>query len=207
MSILCARLGTVLLAAHQVVLDLNAFVYQVPNGISYATVIRVGQSAGRNSVPQVKRAANASLWICLGFMTIAATVFAAFGKFWAGLYTNSPAVVVAAAPIFVICAFLLMGDTLFVVLASAMTGIGDTKTPMFVSLVWNWGIGMPLAYLLAFHYRYALHGLWIGRGVGSVGAGVSLLALWRMRLGREARSVGRPRLSLLGELPAIDRAV
>jgi MATE family multidrug resistance protein len=60
-SILCARLGTILLAAHQVVLDLNAFVYQVPLGLAYATVTRVGQSAGRNSLPEVRRATNASL--------------------------------------------------------------------------------------------------------------------------------------------------
>ena len=197
LSILCARLGTVLLAAHQVVLDLNAFVYQVPNGISYATIIRVGQSAGRNSLPEVKRATGASLWICLGFMTVAATVFAAFGKFWAGLYTNSPAVVLAAAPLFVICGFLLMADSLFVVLSSAMTGIGDTRTPMLVSLVWNWGIGMPLAYALAFRYGYSLHGLWIGRAVASVGAGLSLLALWRMRLRREGQAAGRPSLNLV----------
>jgi multidrug resistance protein, MATE family len=207
MSILCARLGTVLLAAHQVVLDLNAFVYQVPNGISYATIIRVGQSAGRNSAPEVKRAANASLWLCLGFMAIAATVFAAFAKFWAGLYTNSGAVVTAAAPIFLICAFLLMGDTLFVVLASALTGIGDTRTPLLVSLVWNWGIGMPLAYVLAFHFGYALEGLWVGRAVGSVGAGASLFFCWRLRLRKEAQPDRRPSLSMLPSLPAIDRAV
>lgn len=205
MSILCARLGTVLLAAHQVVLDLNAFVYQVPNGISYATIIRVGQSAGRNSLPQVKRAASASLWLCLGFMAIAATVFAAFAKFWASLYTNSGAVVAAAAPIFLICAFLLMGDTLFVVLASALTGLGDTRTPLLVSLVWNWGIGMPLAYLLAFHYGQSLHGLWIGRGVGSVGGGVSLLLFWRLRLRRESQAHRRPALSVLQSISAADR--
>ncbi len=207
MTILCARLGTILVAAQQVVLDLNAFVYQVPNGISYATIIRVGQSAGRNSAPEVKRAANASLWLCLGFMTIAATVFAAFAKFWAGLYTNSGVVVTAAAPIFLICAFLLMGDTLFVVLASALTGIGDTRTPLLVSLVWNWGIGMPLAYVLAFHFGYALKGLWLGRAVGSVGAGISLFVFWRLRLRKEAQPDRRPSLSLLGSLPTIDRAV
>src|SRR5579875_3233870 len=103
LSIICARLGTVLLAAQQVVLDLNAFVYQVSAGLSYATIVRVGQSAGRNSLVQVRRSANASLWLGLGFMLIASTVFAAFAKFWAGLYTNSSAVVTAAIPIFIIC--------------------------------------------------------------------------------------------------------
>lgn len=202
LSILCSRLGTVLLAAHQVVLDLNAFVYQVPNGMSYATIIRVGQSAGRNNLTQVKRAATASLWLCLGFMAIAATVFAAGARFWAGLYTNSPEVVAAAAPIFGICAFLLLGDTLFVVLASALTGLGDTRTPLFVSLLWNWGIGMPLAYLLGFHYGMTLRGLWIGRSVGSVGSGLSLLFLWRWKLRRNVEAERVPSLNLLATAPA-----
>lgn len=202
MSILCSRLGTVLLAAHQVVLDLNAFVYQVPNGMSYATIIRVGQSAGRNNLGQVKRATTASLWLCLGFMAIAATVFAAAAKFWAGLYTNSHEVVLAAAPIFTICAFVLLGDTLFVVLASALTGLGDTRTPLLVSLLFNWGIGMPLAYLLGFHYGLSLRGLWIGRGVGSVGSGLGLLLFWRWKLHRSVQAQRRPSLNLLVTAPA-----
>ena len=197
LSIIGARLGTVLLAAQQVVLDLNAFVYQVPAGLSYATIVRVGQSAGRSSLPQVKRATNASLWLGLGFMLIASTVFAAFAKFWAGLYTNSSAVVTAAIPIFVICAFALMGDTLFVLLSGALTGVGDTRSPMFVSLIWNWGIGAPLSYLLAFKFGYALRGLWLGRCAASVGTGLSLLVLWRMRLKREAHDPHRARLNLL----------
>ena len=62
MSILCARLGSTLLAAHQVTLDLNAFVYMVPTGLSYAAMIRVGQAAVRNSLRQVKLAAPRSDW-------------------------------------------------------------------------------------------------------------------------------------------------
>ena len=196
-SILCARLGTVLLAAHQVVLDLNAFVYQVPAGLSYATIVRVGQSAGRDNLAQVKRATNASLWLGLGFMLIAATVFAAFAKFWAGLYTNSAAVVAVAAPIFLICSFALMGDTLFVLLSSTLTGLGDTRTPLLISLIWNWGIGAPLAYLLAFKAGWNLEGLWVGRLVASVGTGVTILVVWRARLRRESQDARPARLNLL----------
>ena len=199
-SILCARLGTVLLAAHQVVLDLNAFVYQVSAGLSYATIVRVGQSAGRDSLPQVQRATRASLWLGLGFMLIASTVFAAFGHFWAGLYTNSPAVVNAATPIFVFCAFALMGDTLFVLLSSAFTGLGDTRTPLIISLIWNWGIGAPLAYALTFRFGMALHGLWIGRTTASVGTGLTIFVLWKLRMQREVRAPRHARLNVLSSV-------
>ncbi len=197
MSIICARFGTVLLAAHQVVLDLQAFVYQVPAGLSYATIVRVGQSAGRDSLSEVRRATNASLLLAMGFMTFAATAFAVFGRFWAGLYTNSPAVVVAGAPIFAVCGFMLMGDALYVILESALTGLGDTKTPMTMTLVWNWGIGVPLGYLLAFPLGHSLMGLWIGRAVGSVGAGVTAAVVWRVRMRRLASGTRPARLNLL----------
>ena len=188
LSILCARLGEVLLAAQQVVLDLNAFVYQVPGGLSYATIVRTGQAAGRNNESEVRRAANASLLLGLGFMTVAGTAFAVFSHTWASLYTNSPEVVTASQPIFTICAFLLMSDTAFVILASALTGLGDTRTPMLVSLVCNWGIGMTLAYVLTFHLHQSLRGLWIGRAAGSMASALVLLVVWRVRLARASRT-------------------
>jgi MATE family multidrug resistance protein len=205
MSILCARLGTILLAVHQVVLDLNAFVYQVPQGLSYATVTRVGQCAGRNSVPEVRRAANASLLLGLGFMIVAATTFAVFSHTWAGMYTNSQEVVRAAAPIFTLCAFGLLGDTTFVMLASALTGLGDTRTPMIVSLVWNWGIGMPLAYALAFHFGMSLKGLWLGRIVGSVGTAITIVIVWQVKLRADRRSFQSKQLNLLPTLSVVER--
>ena len=198
LSIFCARLGATLLAAHQVTLDLNAFVYQIAAGLSYATIIRVGQAAGRNNLEQVRRAARASLLLGLGFMLVAAVVFAAFAHLWARLYTNSEAVVVAAVPLFSICAFLLLGDTAFVLLAAALTGLGDTRTPLVVSLIWNWGIGMPVSYSLAFHQGLALRGLWLGRAVASVGGGLTMLALWRWRMQRASGSVP-VNLSLLAQ--------
>ena len=197
MSIICARFGEVLLAAHQVVLDLQAFVYQVPAGVGYATIVRVGQAAGRDSLTQVRRAAQASVLLALGFMVVAATLFAVFGRFWAGLYTNSHTVVMTAAPIFFVCGFMLMGDALYVILESALTGLGDTKTPMFMTLFWNWGVGVPLGYLLAFHLGYSLKGLWIGRAVGSVGAGLTAAVVWRLRMRSLASGTRPARLNLL----------
>ncbi len=197
LSILCARLGATLLAAHQVLLDLNALVYQVPAGLSYATIVRVGQSAGRNNLTQVRYAARASLLLGLGFMFVAATVFAVFAHRWASLYTNSPVVVADAVPIFKLCALLLLSDTTFVLLAASLTGLGDTRTPLAVSLFWNWGIGMPVAYLLTFHAGFGLQGLWIGRAGASVGTAALLFYLWRRRIHQAA---AKPETSLAQQI-------
>lgn len=185
MAVLCARLGSTLLAAHQVTLDVNAFAFMVPTGLAYAAMIRVGQAAGRNNLKQVKLAASATLVLALGFGIIAAACFILLAHPLAALYTNDPLVVRAAAPLFYLCALLILSDTCFVVFASAMTGLGDTRTPMWVSIVCNWCLGMPLSYVLAFPLGYGLHGLWIGRGVASLLGGAALTVAWYSRMRRE----------------------
>jgi len=182
LSILCARLGPVLLAANQVLIDLTALVFQLSVGLGYATVVRVGQSAGRNDGPGVSRAARVSLIFGATLMLGAGLLFAGLSHRWAALYTNSSAVVASATPLFKLCAFTLVTDTTLVLLASALTGIGDTRTPMLASLVWNWLIGMPLAFVLVTHAHFGLLGLWLGRSVGSLGMALTLLFLWQRRL-------------------------
>jgi MATE family multidrug resistance protein len=173
------------LAAHQVTLDVNAFAFMVPTGLAYAALIRVGQAAGRNNLRQVQLSANASLTLAVGFSVLAAAFFIVFAHPLAALYTNDSHVVHAAMPLFYLCGVLILFDTCFVVFASAMTGLGDTRTPMWVSIVCNWGLGMPLSYVLAFPMGYGLHGLWIGRAVASVAGGLALTVRWYSRMRQE----------------------
>jgi MATE family multidrug resistance protein len=182
MSILCAQLGATLLAAHQVVLDLDAFVYMAPLGLSYATAVRVGQSAGRNNVWQVRRAAKASLILGLSYIAIAGTIFVSFPQTWAAFYTNDPKVVTAAIPIILLCGVIQLGDAAGILLAGALVGIGDTRTPLIVNAIWSWAIGMPLAYILAFNCGFALKGLWFGRLLAAVGSSLTLPIVWQLRL-------------------------
>ena len=196
MSVVCARLGTTLLAAHQVVLDLDAFVYMVPLGLSYATIIRVGQSAGQASLTGVRRSANASLFLGMGYIAIASLLFAGFPKYWAGLYTTDPAVVAAAAPIFLICGFLQLGDAANVLFSAALTGLGDTRTPFLANTALYWLVGMPLSYYLAFYTPLSLNGLWLGRGVAAVLTGIAMAVAWSYRLQQASGTTAQSRAHL-----------
>ncbi len=202
MSILCARLGSTLLAAHQVTLDLNAFVFMVPTGLAYAAMIRVGQAAGRNSLRQVRLAANTALSLALGFSVLAAVLFIVFARPLASVYTNDPSVISAAIPLFYLCSLMILGDTCFVIFASSMTGLGDTRTPLWTSIACNWMVGMPFAYLLAFPMGYGVRGLWIGRAVASVTSGVALTARWYTRMHREQNAEQTHSLQLATPLHA-----
>ncbi len=197
MSILCARLGMQLLAAHQVVLDLDALVFMVPSGLSYATVVRVGQSAGRNDVSQVIRSAKASLLLAMGYIVVAASLFAGFPHLWGSLYTNDPSVVAAAEPIFLICAFIQLGDAAGVIYSAALSALGDTRTPMLISTAWYWLLGMPLSYWLTFYGGKSVEGLWIGRAVAAIGSAAHAGIIWHLRMRSATASPQRARLTLV----------
>ncbi len=205
LSILCAQLGATLLAAHQVVLDLDAFVYMAPLGLSYATAVRVGQSAGRNSVVQTRRSARASILLGLGFLAVASSLFTGFPHLWASFYTNDPAVVNAAVPIFALCGILQIGDAMGVILAAALVGVGDTRTPLIVNTICSWVIGMPLAYWLGFHQGMAVKGLWLGRVLAAVLSSTTLAFMWQLRLRRAdlVAPVSRPRTYLTTLSPSV----
>ena len=194
-TVWCGRLGATLTAAQQVTMDLNAFVYMVPTGLSYAAMIRTGQAAGRNDLGWVKRAVRATLSVTMSYCLVASLAFACFAHPLAGFYTNDPAVVRAAVPLFWMCVLLIPADAVFVVHASAMTGLGDTRTPFWISLLCNWVFGMPLAYALAFPMGYKVVGIWIGRVAASLASAALLTCMWRRRLRVESQKE-RPRLAM-----------
>lgn len=197
LSVLCARLGATMLAAHQVTLDLDAFVYMVPAGLSYAALIRVGQGAGRNDLPAVQLAARATLLLALGYSAAASAVFIGGAHRLASFYTNDAHVVSAAVPLFWLCSVTIFGDAAFVIYASALTGLGDTRTPLWISVLCDWVLGMPVAYVLAFPMGYGVLGLWMGRALASVLSGLLLTAMWRSRMRAEERSASMPSFTLL----------
>ena len=186
-TILCARLSTLAVASQQVALDLNAFAYMVPLGMSYAALIRSGQAAGRGELTAVKRATNATLLVTLSFTAFTSAGFCLFPHHLASLYTNDPHVVALAGPLFYISALLVPSDALFVIHASSFTGLGDTRTPMWVSIVCNWILGMPVAYWLAFPLGHGMLGLWTGRAIASVSSGLLLTLLWQRRMRVQSR--------------------
>ncbi len=188
LGVMAARLGTTLLAANQVVLDLTAFLYMVPTGMSYAAVVRVGQGLGRSDFSQIRRSLTSVLLLSGGFTLLVAIPYVGFRHTWAAMYTNDPAVVTAATPIFLFCAAGLLSDAIAVSYAGALTGLSDTRSPLIANLIGNWLFGIPLAWWLGVHAGYGLRGLWFGRAFGSVIAALIQLLAWNYHMQKAARS-------------------
>jgi MATE family multidrug resistance protein len=194
MTIITSTLGATLLAAHQVVLDLNAFVAMVPLGMAAAAAVRSGQGKGARDVDQIRRAGIAGVLIIVGCMAVAALSFVLAPRRWAGIYTTDPAVVAAAIPIFFICACEQVFDGSQVVLAGALRGLGETRVPFLASFCCNWFFGVPLELLLVYRFHQALVGVWLAGALATAPLLTIMAITWVRRVRAASAGQSRPEL-------------
>ncbi len=193
-TILTSSLGATLLAAHQVVLDLNAFVAMVPLGMAAAAAVRSGQGLGSRDPVQIRRAGYAGVIIIVGCMMVAAMSFFLAPRAWAGIYTTDAAVIAAAVPIFFICACEQVFDGTQVVLAGALRGLGETRIPFLASFCCNWFFGIPLELFLVRRMHWGLVGVWLGTALATAPLLTIMAITWLRRVRAASAGQRRPEL-------------
>ena len=75
-------------------------------------------------------------------------------------------------------------DGIQVVSIGVLRGVGDTRTPLIVSLIGYWLIALPISLWLGFRAGWGPQGLWWGLVVGLILVAMLLLIRVRMRLWR-----------------------
>lgn len=187
---LIGRIDAVSLAAHQVALTLASVTFMVPLGISAAGGVRVGQAVGRGDAQGVANAGWTAFLLGAGFMCLSGTLFAVAGRWLTGLFSPDPAVIVMGATLLQVAAMFQLFDGTQVVACGVLRGLGETRLPMFITLVGYWGLGLPIGWFLAFHAGLGARGLWLGLMSGLIAVGLLLLATWirKARGFRDART-------------------
>jgi MATE family multidrug resistance protein len=188
-ALLMGWLGTTSMASHQVAINLAAFTFMVPLGISASAAVLVGHAVGRGDARGARRSAVAALASGGGVMCVSAAVFLTLPAALAHLYTSDPAVISLSAVLIPIAGIFQVFDGLQVVAAGVLRGVGDTRAPMVVNLLGFWLIGMPVSLYLGFRADAGPVGLWWGLVAGLAAVAVFLLVRVRVRLGRELRRV------------------
>lgn len=181
-AIFMGWIGTDALAAHAVALQITAFTFMVPLGLSQAATARVGLAVGRGDRGGAIRAGWAAMAASLAFMGGSATVFLLFPRALASLFLD-PDLARNAAPLALAASYLRIAglfqlvDGLQVAAAAALRGFSDTAIPALIAIGGYWIVGLPVGYWLAFEAGWAGIGLWTGLAAGLAVAALALT--WR----------------------------
>ena len=179
---LAGRLAPASLAAHQIALNIAAFAFMVPFGVSSAGAVRVGQAVGRLDPPGAARAGWTALLFGVGFMALAALSFITIPRILIGAFTKDAGVLAVGVSLLRVAAVFQLFDGLQAVATGVLRGLGDTRTAMLWNLGGHWFIGLPLGYTLCFVSGVGVVGLWWGLSTGLIICGVSLLYVWSRRI-------------------------
>jgi putative MATE family efflux protein len=169
------RLGTDALAANEVALNVMALGFMPAFAFGSTATILVGQEIGKGTPLAARRYGTETAVLGSVFLLLLGTVEFFRAEPIAHIYSADPAVYRAAAGLIMISAFLQLFDGLLNFYAGCLRGIGDTTFLLKASLVLNWLLFIPLAYLLTFVFHLGGAGAWIALYTFLAAFGISVM--------------------------------
>lgn len=153
------------------------FVFIFLAGLGTAMSVMVGQALGRQDLDEVDRLIRHGIGLALINMIVFAIPFYLVPEWIMGFFVKDPSVISIGANYLRITYTGVIFVAFSTVHGSAFSGAGDTFPPMLASIIGNWGVKIPLAFLLTRHFNWGANGVWFAISI-SVIVEAFIVALW-----------------------------
>ncbi|AKL96429.1 putative efflux protein, MATE family [Clostridium aceticum] len=169
------KISTEAYVAHNIAGTIEAFSYLPGMGFGVAAATLVGQSLGARKDDEAKKFGWMAYFLATGFMMVVGMIFYIFAPFLAQLFTKDDTVIHLVVKVLRIIALFqpLLCATL--VITSSLQGAGDTKFPMYVTLIGIWGVRILGVYILGMKLELGLVGVWLAYAIDVTIRGVILM--------------------------------
>lgn len=192
-SLMMGWLGTVPLAAHGIALQLSSMTFMLHVGLSNVATIRAGRSLGAGDLAELRTGASTVIFLSLVFVVLTVIAFLTIPDVLIGLFLapddpDRAAVIAIGVTLMAAAALFQTADSAQVMALGLLRGVQDTRVPMIIATIAYWGVGAPMAYVLAFVVGWEGVGVWLGLAAGlAVAGGFMMLRFWRQSLPRLER--------------------
>lgn len=176
-----SRLGTLELAASQIANQMASFGFMPAFALSAATGSLVSRYMGEKNVPTAQKVGWRGTILGGSFMTLVALAFIFVPVPLVKLFTSDPELIALCVTIMRVMALYQVVDGIAIILGGALSGAGDTRFRMMVTVIGSWTLLVLPAYLLT-ENGYGVQGAWTGALIYI--ASIALIYLWRFWSGR-----------------------
>ncbi len=153
--------GSDALAAHQIGLRVQSFAFMPGLGLSIASSALVGQNLGAKLPDRAERSARESTKLSILVMGVIAAFNFVFAP-WIALAFAEPGAAVDLAVLFIrLHAISIPAVGAFFTLSGSLRGAGDTRWPLYASLVGTYIVRLPLSAFLGYTMGLGLFGVWV----------------------------------------------
>ena len=190
-TLLTAPFGTIIVAGHNVAMNISTVIFLIPFSIGVSSTIRISNAIGSHDADQVRLTTRTALMMGISFASFTAILTIILRYKIAGLYNNEADVIAVAGSLLLIDACYQLSDAFQCVSVGVLRGYNDTKAIFVVSCICFWLITLPISYMLGrvpiFGKSMGVSGLWWGLVIG-----ITLVAVcYAMRLRYKERCLKR----------------
>ncbi|MDX1756242.1 MAG: MATE family efflux transporter [Marinobacter sp.] len=177
-ALFLAPLGPVVVAGHQIALNVVSLLFMLPLSLGMALTLRVSFLVGARAPDTARLIARSALILAGAIALVFASLLFLTTDAIARLYTGDTEVQAVTVSLLLYAAVFQVADVIQVTCISALRGYKDTRIPMVIMLFSFWGVGLPLGYVLTFTDwlvpAMGAAGFWVGLTAGLTSASVLL---------------------------------
>lgn len=158
---LIIKIGADTYAAHMIAENIEAFTFMPGYGMAVVATTFVGASIGAKRLNDAFEYGVLSTGVTVVVMSILGILMFIFCPWMARWFTDDPAVIDQIVTALRIDAFAQPAVAMSFVLAGALQGAGDTKTPMYSTAIGMWGLRIVGVYVLGILLDLGIAGVWL----------------------------------------------
>jgi putative MATE family efflux protein len=174
-----AGFGTSALTATSYALTILRYIFITSVSIGMGTQIKVGYLVGAGMFETAYR--KVYRYFLTGFalsVTLVSILFIAQSPIL-HLFTADADVLRLIAAVFVVSLVLEPGRNFNVIIIPALKGSGDVRFPVYMGMIFMWGVGVVFSYVFGHTFGWGLTGVWIALTCDEWIRGVLMLFRWR----------------------------
>ena len=181
-TIMVGWLGTLALAAHQVMLTVGQLGFMMYYGMAAAVAVRASNFHGQRDEVNVERTATAGFHLILVMAATVSLLIFLTRYAIGGWFTDDATVQLLVAQLVIPFVVYQLGDGLQCNYSNALRGISDVKPVMYIAFIAYFLISLPSGYFFGFVLNLGLVGIWLSFPLGLTSAG--LMFYWRFKKGK-----------------------
>lgn len=135
--------------------------YLFAMAISQAGQVLVSFLVGKGDIDDAEKEVYKILKISIPVSVIMAIIIHIFSNELFGIFTQNPDILSLAKKTTFISIFVELGRSCNIVLVKALQAVGDIKYPVIIGIIFQWLVGVGLAYILGVSMGMGLVGMWI----------------------------------------------
>ncbi len=158
---LIVALGTTVYASHMIAGNIESFTYMPAYGLATAAAVLIGQSLGKGDISTVRKVAFLSSAYGVVIMSLLGIVLYFGAPNFAQLFTKDIEAIHQVVIALKIDAFNQPGLAVSLIMAGALQGLGDTKSPLYSTAIGMWGLRVVGVIVLGQILGWGIAGVWL----------------------------------------------